>query len=180
MKSIMEEASSISKAIDLAWNRAEKPSQFSIKVLEEPERNMFGLTVKSAKIALFFEETIKQEVYGRPTDRRQRPARQEPSRRPEITGPPQKRKYPEWTDELAQEAKEWLNNTLSRIGLPNIKYKSFHSGSIIKFVFYGSVTGTEGKDRLLFSSFACLILATLRNRHKKQLRNLKVILITEQ
>ena len=56
MNSIIEEASSIAKAIDQAWQRAEKPQEFSVKIFEEPQRNMFGLTVKSAKIALFFDE----------------------------------------------------------------------------------------------------------------------------
>lgn len=54
MKSVVEEASSIVKAIDKAWVRAGKPREFSVKVFEEPQRNFFGLTVKSAKIAIFF------------------------------------------------------------------------------------------------------------------------------
>jgi hypothetical protein len=56
MKSIMEEASSIFKAIENAWKRAGQPQDFSVKVFEEPQRNFFGLTVKSAKIGLFFDE----------------------------------------------------------------------------------------------------------------------------
>jgi len=56
MKSIMEEASSIFKAIENAWKRAGQPHDFSVKVFEEPQRNFFGLTVKSAKIGLFFDE----------------------------------------------------------------------------------------------------------------------------
>jgi hypothetical protein len=57
MKSLMEEASSIFKAIETAWNRAGKPQEFSIKILEHPEKSFFGLnTVKSAKIAILFNE----------------------------------------------------------------------------------------------------------------------------
>lgn len=52
----MEEASSIAKAIEAAWIRAEKPAEFSVKVLEEPEKNFFGLTSKSAKIAFIFND----------------------------------------------------------------------------------------------------------------------------
>ncbi len=175
MKSIMEEASSISKAIDLAWNRAGKPSQFSIKVLEEPERNMFGLTVKSAKIAIFFEEQRKAEKPSWQSER-PRPIRQEqPKHISEAQ--PQRHSRPEWTDELAQEAKMWVHNTLKLIGIPYVQYSFSHSGSALKFIFDSSLTGSEGKDRMLFSSFAQLILATLRHRHQKQLRYLKVILV---
>lgn len=190
MKSIMQEASSVSKAIDLAWNRAEKPSQFSVKVLEEPERNLFGLTVKSAKIAIYFEEKRKVDTFSRQFER-QRAPRQEPQKRvqeqqpqrvqeryttpaPEEQAP--KRVRPEWTDELVQDAKTWLDQTLSLMNAADAAYALSHSKSALKVVFDKSVTGTQGKDRMLFSSFANLILSTLRHRHKKQLRNLKVIL----
>jgi hypothetical protein len=94
MKSIMEEASSIVKAIEAAWNRAGKPTEFSIKVLEYPESSLFGLkTVKSAKIAFYFnEQTVKQpqkEIQARPMRQPQaprptaRPAEGEPSERPQ-------------------------------------------------------------------------------------------------
>jgi len=61
MKSIMEEASTITKAIEIAWNRAGQPQEFSVKVLELPQTSFFGLkTSKSAKIAFFFNElTVK-------------------------------------------------------------------------------------------------------------------------
>ena len=192
MKSIMQEASTISKAIDQAWNRADKPAEFSVKILEEPEHNLFGLTVKSAKIAIYFEERRKQEVYTRQLNR-QRPIRQEQQRHPQESAPkpaqekrkpssdaqPQRRPRPEWTDQMAREAQEWLNRVLELMNASDKKYSASHSKSALKIVFKESVTGSEGKDRVLFSSFAGLILATLRYRYKRQLRNLKVILTIE-
>ena len=69
----MEEASTISKAIENAWNRAGQPQEFSVKILEFPKTSFFGLkTSKSAKIAFFFNElTVK--VKEQP--QQQRPAR---------------------------------------------------------------------------------------------------------
>ncbi len=54
MKSIIEQASSIMKAIEKAWNQAEQPKEFSIKIFEKEERNFFGMTSKPAKIGIFF------------------------------------------------------------------------------------------------------------------------------
>jgi len=62
MKSIMEEASTIFKAIEKAWIRAEKPQSFSIKLLEEPTKNFIGMTVKPAKIAFLFEEIASSKA----------------------------------------------------------------------------------------------------------------------
>ena len=42
------------KAIEKAWNQAEQPKEFSIKIFEKEERNFFGMTTKPAKIGIFF------------------------------------------------------------------------------------------------------------------------------
>ncbi|HEV2916138.1 MAG TPA: hypothetical protein VGW78_00160 [Candidatus Babeliales bacterium] len=57
MKSIVEEASSIFKAIEKAWERAGKPVDFSVKIFEDSQKSFFGLTKKQAKIGLFFTES---------------------------------------------------------------------------------------------------------------------------
>jgi predicted RNA-binding protein Jag len=56
MKSIMEEASSVAKAIEKGWIQAGKPQEFTIKVFEESTKNFIGITTKPAKIAIFFQE----------------------------------------------------------------------------------------------------------------------------
>ena len=52
----MEEASSVIKAVDKGWQRAGKPQEFTVKILEEAEYNFLGMSTKPAKIALFFDE----------------------------------------------------------------------------------------------------------------------------
>lgn len=104
MKSIMEEASTITKAIENAWNRAGQPQEFTVKILELPKTSFFGLkTSKSAKIALIFNElTVKikeqPQKQVRPTasrphhDRRdQRDHRDQHGERPQQ---PQRRPLP--------------------------------------------------------------------------------------
>jgi predicted RNA-binding protein Jag len=61
MKSLVEEASTIGKAIEAAWDRAGKPQSFSIKVFEQPEYGFLGMTKKYAKISIFFEESSPKE-----------------------------------------------------------------------------------------------------------------------
>lgn len=62
MKSVIQEASSIAKAIDQAWEKAGKPADFSIKILEQPKKNFFGLTSHPAKVSLCFEERVQGQV----------------------------------------------------------------------------------------------------------------------
>jgi hypothetical protein len=61
MKSLVEEASSIFKAIEKAWTRAEKPQSFSVKVYEEPQSGFLGFNSKPAKVGIFYDE---REVQG--------------------------------------------------------------------------------------------------------------------
>lgn len=86
MKSIMEEASTITKAINQAWERAGQPQEFSVKILEHPQTSFFGFkTAKSAKIALFFAEIpVKAKDHHHP-------ARQRPAGRPEKSADIQER-----------------------------------------------------------------------------------------
>lgn len=65
MKSIIEQASSIAKAIEKGWERAGKPANFTVKVLELPEKNFFGLSTKPAKIAVLYEEKKAEPTHSR-------------------------------------------------------------------------------------------------------------------
>jgi len=72
MKSLVEEASSVVKAIEKAWNRAGCPQTFSVKVFETPETNFFGFTKKSAKVGIFFEEEVNPQRKYQSQGREQR------------------------------------------------------------------------------------------------------------
>lgn len=65
MKSLIEESSSIAKAVEKGWERAGKPQSFSIKIFELPEKNFLGLTTKYAKVGIFFAEE-KQPAHHTP------------------------------------------------------------------------------------------------------------------
>src|SRR5579863_6644198 len=95
MKSIMEQASSIIKAIEKAWISADKPKEFSVKIFEQEEKNFFGMTTKPAKIGIFFsdkngishEKNIqKPRQQDRPEIKEQRPegAKHHPRQTPPI------------------------------------------------------------------------------------------------
>ena len=63
MRSVVAEASSIAKAIELAWQKAGQPKEFLTKVFQEPQRNIFGLTKTTAKVGIFFDDvTINHRI----------------------------------------------------------------------------------------------------------------------
>lgn len=226
MKSIMEEASSISKAIEQAWNRAGKPQEFKVKIFEEPQRNMLGFTTKPAKIAFFFDEqhvpvegkkpqfpqkkyTAQPHQPAQQPDKRQhpqyqpRPQQQQAPQRPVQPRPeahvkqqpaapmhtdanrqqqqprpqqPRQRSQAVWADDAVAAAQNWIQQTLQHLGLANITFTSNVDGNLLHVQFSSPIVENEGKERMLFSSFAHLIILTVRHVCKRQLGNLKVVL----
>lgn len=59
MKSVVVEASTVAKAIEIAWIKAEKPEEYFIRVLQEHSSGFLGFGAQKAKIVLFFKNTQK-------------------------------------------------------------------------------------------------------------------------
>jgi hypothetical protein len=218
MKSIIEEASSISKAIDQAWQRAGKPQEFTIKVFEEPQRSIFGLTIRSAKIALFFNERAVAGQHNTAEPKKHRPeqivrplaneATRETHREIPVSKPaaqhhvpkehsaqkkahidnrepkevaPSEKQQPRkrrstWSDELIDSTKIWINSCFNIMKLPAVSYETSVIGNNLNIQFTSKLLANEQSERLLFSSFAHLIMLGLGQSYKKRFPNLKIIL----
>src|ERR1700722_11560065 len=140
MKSIIEEASSILKAIEKAWTRAGNPREFSVKIFEDPQTSFFGLTTtKQAKVGVFFEivplpvEGLQRQ--GQKEDQRhsRKPERPMHAHPREQVAPvlqhrtqqpaseagqqqqspaPERKKPVAWNDDMLTAVSKWLNDLL--------------------------------------------------------------------
>ncbi|KKQ33419.1 MAG: hypothetical protein US49_C0001G0099 [candidate division TM6 bacterium GW2011_GWF2_37_49] len=54
MKSMLREASSITKAIEKAWIESGKPAEFTIKILEKGEKNFLGMSKRPAIVSITY------------------------------------------------------------------------------------------------------------------------------
>ena len=281
MKSIIEQASSIMKAIEKAWGQAEQPKEFSIKIFEKEERNFFGMTTKPAKIGIFFgdkpiihekpaqkprpeikecrpsvapssskssgghgiasdsakasgfpkatSDATADRMADKPTikptekqieksENKISPKAQEPSRpaqqqttpkpaRPiepqasRATAPvkqvqtrqqpvvekkplpttPKEEKAPRmpaaWNETMVTSAHNWLKRTLDLMNMGNHQFNSEIAGKNLKLTFHAPLITDVAHEKQLFRSFAHLIMSSLRNQYKQEIRDLKVILI---
>lgn len=95
MKSMLHEASSVSKAIEKAWTDAGKPSEFTIKILEQGEKNFLGMSKRPSIVSISYDpkrqtapaqETQKKEA---PKPQPQKPKQEQPikARTPERKDP---------------------------------------------------------------------------------------------
>lgn len=175
MKSIIEEASSIAKAVEQAWERAGKPLEFSIKIFQLPQKNFFGFTKVSAKIGIFFGETQQGEKPTRPqrvithkTDvfKEQQVGKSRPPKEAEVTL---------WTPELCVIAQEWLQNALHKMDKPHVTITIKPHKHILKVQFSDSLMH-EGADdeRKFFGNLSYLMLSAIRTKVQSPLKNMQI------
>jgi predicted RNA-binding protein Jag len=225
MKSIIEQASSIMKAIEKAWNQAEKPKEFSIKIFEQEERNFFGMSTKPAKVGIFFggDKTVahekptfkpRQEIrecrssFAKASESRSPLSKVSPNIEEKNKAQAQKQPTPvkprvekhvqtthvdekpkaikateirrvsaTWNDTMITTAHAWIKQTLSLMGLPVINFNSEVAGKNLKLTFNAPLIADPMQEKQLFRSFAHLIMSSLRNQYKQEIKNLKVVLI---
>lgn len=89
MKSMLHEASSVTKAIEKAWDDAGKPAEFTIKILETGEKNFLGMSKRPAIVSITYEpkrQPTRQQDLNRTSDRRVQPLNNapKPNRQPVV------------------------------------------------------------------------------------------------
>lgn len=184
MKSIVEEASSIVKAIEKAWIRVGKPATFQVKILEKPKRNFLGWLIQSAKIGLFFapegEEVEKPISYYKPRRERRFPINGERNKvrredAQESIKRERKLRVP-WTQEITYAAKEWVGKALATVGLSHIPFSIETRGYYLHILFAKPVIEDWSKEQQFFKCFAYLIMQALRTKFKRGFAGYKVVL----
>jgi len=204
MKSIVEEATSIEKAITQAWTRAGKPQKFTITVFQEPEKNFFGMTTAKAKIGFMFDErSMQQKTQKRPAakprsaqvrpqkkqersasqERQERTVNQERSERPRHTEAPQKKASSAqkndnrfWSEEMVESARSWLNEALKIMNKDSIQFSAKPNRYHLKVQLSKPLADDAKEEKAIFRSFAHLIMQAQRSAFKKAFKHHKVIL----
>ena len=197
LRSIVEEASSVAKAIEKAWHNAGKPEEFSVKVYQLPQRNLLGFTTISAKVGLFFtaryrateEHSDRRSRQQRSGQRDQRDQRGHRASRPpreqrELRGPREPRvQRPEampmrndsWSQELITAATDWLRGALGELGMADRSFEASAQGGVLRVIFANSMGRDEREERVVLNSFCHLMTEVLRNKFgQRAMRNLKI------
>jgi len=179
MKSIIQEASSMSKAIEKSWEKAGKPQEFSVKLLEEAEKNFLGLTKKPAKIALFFDETKikiqKKIITPKRHAREKRP--QQARTRKQPARPTAKKAL--WSDEMVNLSKTWTTNVLAKMKKANVKFTTNVRNKNLKILFDAPLLPDRTKQKMLFANFAFLLMQSLRYKCKRSFSDLKIVFMVK-
>ncbi len=205
MKSVLQEASSVTKAIEKAWHAAGEPEEFTVKVFETEKRNFFGFLKKAAVVSVLFDprktkEGAKEAREAKPArkprreqrDRKEvapRGQRQEhrdkptaapreeraPVEAPEAEKQPRPARETGWSPELIAEMTGELKELCKRLSIDEPS-KITARGSTLRVDFAQPVIEEVEYERMLFSSFAHLLFQFIKREHRSKFRGLRIAL----
>ena len=81
-----------------------------------------------------------------------------------------------WTNDMAASAEECVKKNLIFMDLPNVQFNTTISNNHLTFYFDTPVISDSAKEKILFRSFAHLIMISLKNKFKTDFKYLKVVL----
>jgi len=214
MRSILQEASSIPKAIEKAWTEAGMPNEFTIKVFDAGEKNFLGFTKRPSVVSIVFDprkvaqqtagdnwkferedrsESLRQSHDNRRNDRYNNNGRQGGYRRQSegnnYRRPYNEKRYDEprhdrgeddskrsgyqesalWTKEAIEDVRSWLKEitTIMKIAIPFTAYADNH---LLRIEFEKPACDVPSEERMLFSSFAYILMQFLKRKHKRKFK----------
>lgn len=185
MKSLIQEGSSIIKAIEKAWQNADKPTEFKIKIYEEPKYNFLGMTTKAAKVGIFFDYIPESKDSKRSTftsDESRRSKKQPQQRSIEKTTSPKEptaEKQVIWSAEMIKFVEQWLSTSLSAMQkdiMFETSAKNYHLYCSLK----QPIISNPEKERAVYRALSLLILQALKKKFHRPLRGFKIVVLSEK
>lgn len=193
MKSIIEEASSIAKAIENGWVRAGRPQEFTVRVFEQASGGFLGFFKKPAKIGIFFKE-VESSAQSKPRQAPRseyRQQRETVKQRPEcknqqfeqqnkpkssIQGSSDQQSQQKWTPEMVDSCNQWIANMVSVLVQKKLNCTITPNQYVLSIALAGKVLDDKKKEQVLLRSWSQLLLQVLRNRCKRGLRGYKIVI----
>lgn len=239
MRSILQEAASVLKAIEKAWSEAGQPQEFSVKVFDVGERNFFGFSKRPAVISLLFDprknEKAQPTVYRRGDNKHQvaiqpgyakrqkheyqsrpdsytsenhkekqrlqekehkkhhaKPSYMKPEEVVEALAPvhqqvvekesPKERMQQDnrmWPQDLRNDVKIWLQNLIEKMGI-SVPFTMRPEHHLLKIEFERPIFEGYNEERMIFSSFAYILMQFLKRKHKKRFRGSRLAIVSKR
>jgi predicted RNA-binding protein Jag len=179
MKSIVQEASSIAKAIQEGWQRAGKPEEFTVKVFEPGFRGFLGFGSTPAKVGIFFKERVDNSKRRTQQSRDKQPRQiiqKSTQDAPMAQNDKIKKRRYVWTDDMVASAKTWITTSLKRANLTSISFSAEVDGNLLKVLFKETIYADKEKEISLFRNLAYIITGMLQTHYSREFRYLKVVL----
>ena len=189
MKSLLQEAPSISKAIEKAWVSAGNPTEFTIKILDTGEKNFFGMAKQPAIVSIIYnlpkqpklpqrQKVEHKKYHQKLTPKTHKETKTEFTNSKPVE-PSKKREYSSWKDEFIQDITLWIKEIKTIINIP-LSFNTKIEKKTLTIIFANPVLAGIDEERLLFSGLSYLLIQFLKKKHRKKLLGYRLIITSKQ
>ena len=191
MKSLIQEASTIEKAVEKAWNEAGMPSEFKIKILYAGTRGILGFFGRPSVISISYDprrQTNMQQISQKKDFKKRKETENKKQifvKQHSVQNQPRQQHQPQrtesygWNDVLVNDIKEWLKDILKIIGIKDPCDFSIDR-QILRIKFKDEVLDGIDEERMLFASLANLLLLFLKKKYRKKLAGYRVVFASKR
>lgn len=174
MKSILQEASNIARAVNKAWQTAGRPAEFMVKVLCEGEKNFLGLSKHPAIISLTYKPQKQTEKQKQPPIKKY-PYEEKKQLEQKLDVKP--RGY--WNQSLVNTITTWLKEIAIIMGIPS-EFSYTIDNKRLTIAFAQPPLNGAADEPLLLSSISKLLLQALQKQHKRKFNGYSLMITTKK
>ncbi len=177
MKSILQEESSVIKAVERAWDISGKPYEFTVKVLSNEVRNFFGMLKSPAIISFTYnpkfrtdeaKEVIKKET---PKKIQQTLSKRDDSyRKDKRDFVPFKRDQEVWKKEFVADIKYWAEDILRIMGF-KFGFNIVVENKMLNIYLDKRALKDAEDEKMFFISLSSILMQFLKRKYKKKFSN---------
>ncbi len=200
---MLQEAPTVSKAIERAWLEAGRPTVFTIKILEEGERSFLGIVKQQAVISIAY-ETKKQveqktaQIVRRVPEKKKEPIHPKKKENHEVKNTSQHKKQEQkkeqkkeqnnnnnkvfsdyWNEMLVGDITTWLQELVSIIGIES-QFTTKSEKSTLRITFEQNLLKELDSEKMLCVGFSNLLLQFLKKKHKRKFKGFRLMLTSKR
>ncbi|MFH1461488.1 MAG: hypothetical protein ABIF12_00885 [bacterium] len=178
MKSMLQEESSVCRAVEKAWDVSGKPVEFTVKVLSKEIKNFWGILKKPAVISFSYNPRLR-------TDKEKESSILNKEVRSSSVSNFEKKSFNEsalmnkeseiWKKEFVQDINDWVKDILKTIGF-NVGFSISVDNKMLNIYLDKRILKDYENEKMFFISLSNLLMQFLKRKYKKKFSNYYLII----
>lgn len=179
MKSMLQEESSICKAVEKAWDVSGKPTEFTVKVLSKEIKNFWGILKKPAVISFSYNPKFKTEkgkeinlLVKKETTSFLASNFEKKNSKDSVSN---NKESEIWKKEFVQDINEWVKDILKTIGF-SVGFNITVDNKMLNIFLDKRILKDYENEKMFFISLSNLLMQFLKRKYKKKFSNFYLII----
>lgn len=184
MKSILQEESSVIKAVERAWDISGKPYEFTVKVLSNEVRNFFGMLKSPAIISFTYNPKFRtdkekeRKVIKKEDSKKNKSVfnkRDDSYRKDRRDSVSYRKDQDIWKKEFANDVESWTKDILKIMGF-NVGFNIVVENKMLNIYLDKQVLRDAEDEKMFFISLSSILMQFLKRKYKKRFSNSYLII----